>query len=104
MSEQADEQADETAYPATPKDVVEALQNGWRVDDSAMVHRGGKQSLPFDDYVISMHKYFNYGRQTAMADVHVPGRLAELILYHFEHGAKSVRFPIRAALGILRDV
>ncbi|MHB1702376.1 MAG: hypothetical protein ACYCSN_20035 [Acidobacteriaceae bacterium] len=90
----------ETAYPATPKDVVEALQNGWTVDSGSVVHRAGKHSLPFNDYVIGMHKFFNYGHQTAQAEIHVPGRIAEMLLNHFECGAQSVRYPIRVALGL----
>ena len=94
------DQGDETAYPDIPNDVVEALQNGWRVDDCAIVHRGNKNSLPFDDYVLGMYKFFNYGNQKAMADIHVPGHIAEIMLNHFERGAQSVRYPIRVALSL----
>ena len=94
------DQAEETAYPDTPKDFVDALQNGWCVDDGNVVHRANKNSLPFDDYVIGMYKFFNYGNQKAMADIPVPGHIAQTMLDHFQRGAHSVRYPIRAALGV----
>lgn len=87
-------------YPETPKDIVEAFQNGWHVDDNELVHRANKHGLPFDDYIIRMYKFFDYGNGKAHADVPVPGHLAQLLLQHVRHGEHSVRQPIRAALGV----